>query len=227
MPSPPSLPRDADAATAALLLVATLLAYATAFGASFQLDDWDVIVRDPRVQGFEAWWASMPGIRPLLKLSYAANHASGLGVVGFHAVNVAIHAVNAQLVLALVRRLAARHRPDTGSPRWIALAAALVFALHPVQTEAVTYASGRSSSLSTGFALASLLIWARHREPTRATRLRDLALSLLAMLAALATKESAVYVPALVLLWAATEPDAGSQTEQGLGSDAGLRLRGA
>ncbi|MBK7949778.1 MAG: hypothetical protein IPK00_13770 [Deltaproteobacteria bacterium] len=179
-----------------MLLIVVGAAYANAFAASFQFDDWDVIVRDPRVQSLTAWWDSMPGIRPLLKLGYALNHASGLGAVGFHAVNVAIHAVNALLAYAIVRALAARHGPgpkpgpgpstdpgtgpatressiagssavsttaaaSTTSTDWLALVAGLVFALHPVQTEAVTYASGRSTSLSTGLALASLLVWAR------------------------------------------------------------------
>lgn len=184
-----------------LLPIVVCAAYANAFAASFQFDDWDVIVRDPRVQSLAAWWDSMPGIRPLLKLSYALSHASGLGAVGFHAVNVAIHAVNALLAYAIVRTLASRHGagPDTdaaalessvagpstasadsaarsdsaastgstGSTGWLALVAGLVFALHPVQTEAVTYASGRSTSLSTGLALASLLVWVRAWERSR------------------------------------------------------------
>ena len=74
---------------ALLVVLVVCLAYANALQASFQFDDWDVIVRDPRVQDLAAWWSSMPGMRPLLKLSYALNHASGAGVAGFHAVNVA------------------------------------------------------------------------------------------------------------------------------------------
>ena len=56
-----------------LVVLAVGMAYANALQASFQFDDWDVIVRDPRVQSFTAWWASMPGMRPILKLSYALN----------------------------------------------------------------------------------------------------------------------------------------------------------
>ena len=48
--------------------------YFNALGASFQFDDWNVIVKDSRVQSLAAWWHSMPGIRPLLKLTYAVNH---------------------------------------------------------------------------------------------------------------------------------------------------------
>ncbi len=202
-------PRGAEVGAALILLAAIAAAYSNALGASFQFDDWDVIVRDPRVQGVAAWWASMPGIRPLLKLSYAFNHASGFGAVGFHAVNVAIHAINGLIAMDLARRLAVRQGFDATSTRWLALATALVFALHPVQTEAVTYASGRSASLSTGFALASLALWLSARDrstPSRWAGVAFLVASLIAMGMALAVKETAVVVPAALMLWAITDP---------------------
>ena len=90
--------------------------YLNALGASFQFDDWNVIVNDTRVQSLAAWWHSMPGIRPLLKLTYAVNHATGFGVVGFHAVNIAIHAANALLVLLLLERLSRREGATRSIP---------------------------------------------------------------------------------------------------------------
>ncbi len=205
---------------AALLLAVIAAAFSNALEASFQFDDWEVIVRDPRVQDPAAWWASMPGIRPLLKLSYALNHASGLGVAGFHAVNVAIHGLVALLVGALALRLVQRSAAGGGPPSdgrtgatghaAFAFATALLFALHPLQTEAVTYASGRSTSLSTGFALASLLLGIAALDaapgPDRGRRRLCLAASLVAMGLALAVKESAVVVPAALVLWRATDP---------------------
>ena len=77
---------------AALLLGATLLAYATSFAGVFQFDDFWAIVNEPTVQSVLAWWHSLPGLRPLLKLTYAVNHQSGFGLAGFHAVNLAVHA---------------------------------------------------------------------------------------------------------------------------------------
>jgi protein O-mannosyl-transferase len=131
----------------ALIAAAVAAAYANATGAAFQFDDWNVIVNEPKVHGLAAWWASMPGIRPLLKLSYALNWAISPSPLGFHLVNVAIHAANACLVHALVAKRAAKP---------VALVTALIFALHPVQTEAVTYVTGRSVSLSALFAFAAL-----------------------------------------------------------------------
>lgn len=186
-----------------LVVLFVAVAYANAFQAGFQFDDWDVIVRDPRVQDVGAWWSSMPGMRPLLKLSYALNHSSGAGVAGFHAVNVVIHAGNGLLILYLFRRFAVQLGEAPPVAGWLALATALIFVLHPVQTEAVTYASGRSTSLSALFALGSLAAWvfwrARPGQPAR------LAGSLLLMLAGIATKETMVIVPAALLLWEAAD----------------------
>lgn len=131
----------------ALIVGAVAVAYANALTATFQFDDWNVIVNQAKVHGLAAWWASMPGIRPLLKLSYALNWAVSPAAFGFHLVNVAIHAANACLVYALLK---------TRTATAVALTTALLFALHPVQTEAVTYVCGRSVSLSALFALACL-----------------------------------------------------------------------
>ncbi len=187
-----------------LIVLLVGVAYANALQASFQFDDWDVIVRDPRVQGLAAWWSSMPGMRPLLKLSYAINHASGAGVVGFHAVNVLIHAGNGLLIFGLVRRLAAQLGESPAVAGWLALATALIFVLHPVQTEAVTYASGRSTSLSALFALGSIAAWVSWRAQAGGA-VGVLPVSLLLMLAGIATKETMAVVPAALLLWEAAD----------------------
>src|SRR5512138_1533773 len=148
-------PRSVREAAPGLLIVAAIVAaYANAFGGSFQFDDWNVIANEPRVASLAAWWASMPGIRPILKLTYAFNREIGLGVPGFVAFNVVVHAANAVLVYSILKRLASVR---------VALLAALLFALHPAQTEAVTYVSGRSTSLAATFALGSALAWLRGR----------------------------------------------------------------
>ena len=179
-----------------VLLLAVAAAGATSFAGGWVNDDWRVLVEDPRVQSLSAWWGAMPGIRPLLKLSYALNHQSGLGLAGFHAVNLLIHAGAALLVHALLLRL--ERRSDPGAPAsGAALVGALAFALHPVQTEAVTYLSGRSAALAALLALGSTVAWldARERgEPWRTW----LAAGLFA--AALAVKEYVLVLPLALLL---------------------------
>ncbi|HEX9183451.1 MAG TPA: tetratricopeptide repeat protein [Burkholderiales bacterium] len=191
-PSSASPPAAAGAARlqAGLLLAAVLAAYASAFGGSFQFDDFNVIVRQPAVHSLAAWWESMPGIRPLLKLAYTLSwSAGGGGTVAFHAVNVGLHAANVVLAWAILRALWCRM--GVADVRMAAFAGALLFALHPAHTEAVTYISGRSVSLMAFFYLASVLAYLRS-----ARRWMSPAL----FLAALATKEVAVTLPAALLL---------------------------
>lgn len=187
------------------LIGAVVIAYATSFVGQFQFDDWNVIVNDARVQSLRAWWDSMPGIRPLLKLSYALNWQSGLGLMGFHAVNVALHAANTCLVYSLTRRVAGREDSHTwaGARTALPLAVALFFAWHPVQTEAVTYLSGRSTALAAFFCLASLIAWIDGRNERRNGLV--LAASPLLFALALGVKEFAVALPAAMLLWAVTD----------------------
>ena len=195
-------PRVPDRRALLLTFVAVLAAYANSFGGGFQFDDFNVIVREAGAQSPAAWWASQPGIRPLLKLSYALNRASPFGLVGFHAVNLLIHLANTGLVAALLQRLVPAGRGEGGNAATPALLGALVFALHPVQTEAVTYLSGRSTSLAALFALGSIVLWLQGEdEPDRHwLRLASLA----SFVAALLCKEYAVVVPLALLLCAAT-----------------------
>ena len=182
------------------LLVAVLaLVYLPSLGASFQFDDWNVVVRDPRVQSLGAWLAAMPGTRPLLKLSFALNHELGAGAASFRAVNLLVHAVNALLVGALLRGFGLRFALAPRVAGFAALVGATLFALHPVQTEAVTYVSGRSSSLSTLFALLALAAWLRGLDSPDERRWRWISCGVFAL--ALGVKEAPVALPLVMAAW--------------------------
>jgi hypothetical protein len=184
-----------------------LAGYANSLSGSFQFDDYNVIVDNPSVHSVAAWLSDLPGgIRPLLKLTYALNWSGAAGTAGFHLFNLALHAANVLLVYALTRRLSDRGPgdPAAADPGTAALAAALLFALHPVQTEAVTYISGRSMSLMAFFYLWSLSSYARGVE--KGDRFLLHLASPLLFLAALATRETAVTLPAALLLWEVCRP---------------------
>ncbi|HVY04914.1 MAG TPA: hypothetical protein VHB46_02955 [Burkholderiales bacterium] len=197
-----------DTTAVAALVVAVLLAYFNALGAAFQFDDINVIVDNLAVHSFAAWSDSMPGIRPLLKFSYALNWTLHDSPFGFHLFNVALHAVNTVLVYRLLQSLS-RAQSLAPEANWCRapLIGAMLFALHPVQTEAVTYISGRSVSLMALFYLGSALAWMRvgHDEAGRSWRLFSALLFGLALL----VKETAVTLPLALLLldaWALHEP---------------------
>jgi len=147
-----------------VLLAATVAAYLNAFEGVFQFDDYNVIVDNPAVHAWESWLAQMPGIRPLLKLSYVANWQSGHGLFGFHLFNLFCHLGNVVLVFLLCRRLAplAVHSRRRDA---LAFVVALLFALHPAQTEAVTYISGRSVSFMALCYLGAAYAWLEGRPP--------------------------------------------------------------
>ena len=179
--------------TSALLVLAIALAWFGSYEASFQFDDWNVIVKDLRVQSLSAWWHSLPGIRAGLKLSYALNHEFGADPRTFREFNIAVHSLNTLLVFALLRR--------RGS-HLAALAAAAVFALAPVQTEAVTYICGRSSSLVALPCLLSLWCWeAALQRPERRAKLLLHAAGVACYLIALSVKETAIVLPLALLVW--------------------------
>ncbi|NTV95288.1 MAG: tetratricopeptide repeat protein [Thiobacillus sp.] len=180
----------------AMILFATALAYCNALAAGFQFDDFNVIVDNPAAHSLAAWWAGMPGIRPLLKLSYALNWLADPGPFGFHAVNVLLHLVNVALVWRLTGHLPAASAERRQATRVVAT---LLFAVHPIQTESVTYVSGRSMVLMASFGLAGLLAWLEapgHARPG----LWRLAAGLL-LVAAILTKEVAVVLPLTLLLF--------------------------
>lgn len=212
MPLAPSLQTETAASDVswptvllpALPALAVILLWLPSLSASFQFDDWNVIVNEPRVHSLAAWWQSMPGIRPLLKFSYALNFSIDSGPMGFRIVNILIHALSATLVWSLLRTHGLRAGLPEVHASHAALFAALLFALHPVQTEAVTYISGRSSSLAACFCLLSLYCWVRSEEGERTSAW--LAACCVCFGLAVATKETALILPLALLLYSADRP---------------------
>ena len=179
------------------LLALVLLAYANALGGGFQFDDFNVIVDLETVHSLGAWWADVgQGIRPLLKLSYTLNWITGWGASGFVATNLLIHGVTVLLVSRLSQAFLQAQGLFTRFPHAPWLAAAL-FAMHPANTEAVTYICGRSSALMALLYLAGFLA---HGTGVRDSWRRRL-LPPLCFALALGVKETAVTFPLALLLW--------------------------
>ena len=156
------------------------VAYLPSLAGVFHFDDYNVIVHYDTVHSWSALaerWGG--GVRPLLKASYTLNWTVG---GGFHLLNIALHAMNAALLFFLGENLFRDRRA--------AFVAALLFALHPAATEAVTYISGRSSSMMAVFYLGAMLAYLRQQYWVSATL----------FVLAVATRETAVTLPAALLL---------------------------
>lgn len=183
----------------ALALLAGLVAYLNGLGGAFQFDDHNVIVNTERVHSLAAWWraTSHGGLRPLLNLTYTLNWLAGDGnPFGFHAFNLLVHLVATACVFALARAFARLHA-QAGDADAIAAFTALLFAVHPLHSEAITYISGRSTLLMTTFYLGAVVYYVRAAEGQLRHRLASLGLFVLAVL----TKESALLLPFALLAW--------------------------
>jgi hypothetical protein len=185
--------RQGEVIACVLLALAILAAYATVYGNAFLYDDYLLIVDNPLIQS----WHSLPHLfaapltdvsryyRPLQNLAYLVLfQTTGLSLPAFHALNVALHVLNACLIYALGIKM--------GFKRGAVLLATLIWALHPVQTEAVTYMSATADLLYTAFSLMGILAIT----PMATTRHYGVACVFLVL--ACLSKESAISFPLLV-----------------------------
>ena len=150
-----------------VLIAVVVWTYLPATGFAFlNWDDQAAIVRNPSLDYRAATWAFtttyMEHYQPLSWLAWAALKARfGLDAAAFHAANILAHVVCAMLVWAVSRRVFARSAPDLPAS-WhdgAALAAALLFGLHPLRVEPVAWISAMPYTLALALMLASLLAY--------------------------------------------------------------------
>lgn len=214
-------------AAIAAILAAGLAAYAGSFRGAFVLDDLSSIADNPTIRHLWDWKAVLTPLRgggltvdgrPVLNLSFAINYAlSGTGPWSYHLVNLAIHLAAALTLFGIVWRvLAGASTPGAGGavagrPVWAGFCAALLWVVHPLDTEAVTYVAQRAESLMALFYLLTLYCFIRGvvsagpgaaAGKAAATRAPWLwfGLSWLACVLGMATKEVMVSAPIVVLL---------------------------
>jgi tetratricopeptide (TPR) repeat protein len=239
---------------AKLLALVALLAvapYLNTLSNDFVFDDVDIVARNPIIRSLgnigtiftTNYWntgrtnegAIDPTLyRPLTVFSYAIDHAFwGLNPGGYHLVNLLLHAA-ASLILFFIAA-------DILGSRTAAFAAAAVFAVHPVHTDAVTGIVGRAEILATTFFL--LAFWFARirttagstvgREPFGSQAILWLGVPALFYLLGLFSKESAATLPAVLLVhdWLHREEllatsDREKSGKSGMLQRAGLRYLG-
>ncbi len=186
--------------TFACFLLIALLAYSNILTAYFLSDDFAQIGKVYEGDLSVTWGRSHGGFfRPLFILSYFLDaQLWGLNPPGFHLTNVALHATNAFLVTAFAARLIRESARTKNETRFVALAAGLIFLLHPSHTEAVAWISGRADLLATCFSLLALLAFEVF---TRTRRITLLLLSFVAFTLALLSKEAAICLPLVMLVF--------------------------
>lgn len=190
---------------AAGIAALALLAYRSSLFGDFVLDDLTLVVLNAHIQdlsqagrlffenigaGFSQK-ASSAFYRPLQILSYAVDHRFwGLNYAGYHLTNVILHILAALGVFHLTRMITRRDA--------LSFLVAAVFAVHPVNTEAVSYISGRADPLSALFVFLCLICYIKYLDTSD---IKYYIFFPLCYLCALMSREGALIVPVFILLY--------------------------
>jgi tetratricopeptide (TPR) repeat protein len=215
-----------------LIALMGLFVYSNTFDVPFQFDDTEFVADNPIIKDIGyyispskanslKYWGNTDILRflktrPVSYLSLWANHRlGGLDVTGYHVVNTTVHVINALLVYLIVM-LTFRTSFLKGSAigkrsGFIALFSGLLFAVHPLQTEAVIYILQRCVVLDSMFCLLSMVFYIKFRLRTSNPSLEGEGLSssslllyfaaLLSCVLAMKTKESAFTLPVAIALY--------------------------
>ena len=195
-----------------LVVAVGILAYHNSFTGPFIFDDTPSILENPTIRHLWPIWQTLSIShirnttfegRPLINLSFAINYAlGGYNVWGYHALNLAIHILAALTVLGIVHRTllqpSLRERYGTAASE-LALAVAILWMVHPLQTEAVTYLSQRAESLMGLFYLLTMYYFIRGTASSSPWRWYGWCVTACAL--GMASKEVMVSAPLMVILY--------------------------
>jgi len=189
-----------------LVIAAVVAAFANSLAGDFVFDDIFEIEANPALRRLWPPWEAMTigtnlPARPVPSLSFAIDHAIwGDAPGGYHVGNILIHAIAAVALYELTRLTLSspKLRGRFGdAAAFIALATAIIWAVHPLQTQAVTYIYQRIESMAGMFCLVSLACFARAASASSGQRPWQVACLSAAALAML-SKESAIVLPLLI-----------------------------
>jgi len=208
----PAAPSRAGLYWALAIAAAAVLVYLNTAGNDFVLDDIKLVRDNVRIRSLagiphlfaSSYWGAEGAqalYRPLVLATYAMNYAAhGLSASGYVLVNIALHGAIALLLFALVRGM--------GGSALAAGAAGLLFAVHPVHTEAVAAVSGRPELLAAFFFLLALHCHRRAAAP-RGGRAGYRLAAVASFACALLSKESAITLLLVVPVMDALVPARG------------------
>lgn len=188
--------------TLLIIVIAGFFIYANSLPNKLFWDDDDMITNNIYIKD----WSYLPNYfsenliagsgqisnywRPLLLVSFAFDyHLFGLNPAGYHLINLFWHVLSAWLIYLLFYQLSKK--------QWLSFLPAFLFLVHPLQTEAVTYVSGRADPMSAALVLLSLLCYTLYRKQDKKIFIGG---SLLFFLASLFVKEQSIMLPALVFI---------------------------
>jgi hypothetical protein len=197
-----------------LIVIVGLLAYSNSFDAPFYFDD-QAFTDNPRVRdirnipSFFFEITGPLGERPFTLATFALNYnISGEDrsghhkkTTGFHIVNVSLHLLNGVLLYVLVLVTAGLVGVERNKAFLAAFFMPLVFLLHPLQTETVTYLVTRSMLIITALYFTGLVVFVRAARATGKVRLLYYVALFVVSLMGMASREDFVTFPVMLLLY--------------------------
>lgn len=186
-----------------IITLAGVLAYRNAFGTPFIFDDITQILENTKIQSLQWPWAFIENNRrPLLYASLALNfHSGAFNPFTYHVFNLRVHILAGIMLFFLVRKTLLLPVIKSGlrdNANLLALASAVLWLLHPVHTQAVTYIIQRAESLMGLFFLSAMYCSSQYLTSKRSFWL--VAAGISALLAGL-TKEVTLVLPLMVLFY--------------------------
>ena len=205
-----NIPKTQRSWVAAVVIgVALIVAYSNSFRGPFIFDDNGSVHENETIKKFSTAFfpagnsGNTVSGRPVLNFTLAINYVlNGENVTGYHVFNLVVHFCSALALFGFVRRalLLPRLRDDFGPTSWwLALAVSLLWALHPLQTESVTYIVQRAESLVGLFFWLTLYFTVRVAEEPQ--RIRWQVAAVVACLFGMGSKEVMAGAPLVVLLF--------------------------
>ena len=186
--------------SALMIMLAGALAYSNTANVPFVFDDTVRIIYNANIRTLWPTVAMSQSNRPIVNYTFAINHAiHGDAVWGYHAVNFAIHlAAGLTLFGIVVRSLKRSGNSFSQSSEYLALAIALIWVVHPLQTQAVTYINQRYESLMGLFYLWTLYFLIRSIDSKHASVWQVASVAMCAL--GMGSKEAMVSAP-IIALW--------------------------
>lgn len=191
-----------------LMTLAVIMGYAHTLDVPFYMDDYPSIVNNPAISSLgdmERIWRFAP-LRVVGYLTLALNyHWHQFQVAGFHVMNIVIHLLTGMAVFwfgrMLVRTPLLTDRFSPYGRRWFPFWAAMIFLLHPLQTQAVTYTIQRLASLAALFYISALACYLQGRrvQGNRGAMLGWYAATAGCLVLAMLTKQNTVTLPLALL----------------------------
>ncbi len=194
-----------------IIAAASFVVYINALSNEFVFDDESVVLGDQsitEISNIPKYFTAQEGFhkvigryyRPVVSTTYAIDYALwGLKPFGFHLTNIIIHVINSLLFFKLLLLIFAGGKGNlTGAKLFAVLFGGLIFAVHPIHTEAVTWVSGRTDSLSFTFFTSSFIYYIKY---LREQKVYFLVLLLLFYVLALLSKEMAITLPVVLILF--------------------------